>query len=50
MELATLKKNFLAGLELARLHRDAARGQLWVDTVANVRVHGDDPPAPDRSL
>jgi len=34
-----VKKNFLAGLELADLAAVQAAGTLWMDTVANVRLH-----------
>jgi transposase len=34
-----IKKNFLAGLELADFSALQPAAQLWVDTVANVRVH-----------
>jgi hypothetical protein len=36
-----VKKNFLNGLELASLPALNAAVQLWLDTVANVRVHGE---------
>ena len=35
-----VKKNFLAGLELIDFAPVQPAAQLWVDTVANVRVHG----------
>jgi len=35
-----VKKNFLAGLELADFAALQPAATLWVDTVANVRVHG----------
>ena len=35
-----VKKNFLAGLELPDFGALQPAAQLWVDTVANVRVHG----------
>ena len=34
-----VKKNFLAGLELAEFSALAPAAQAWVDTVADVRVH-----------
>jgi len=34
-----VKKNFLAGLELADLAGVQAAGTVWLDTVANVRLH-----------
>ena len=34
-----VKKNFLAGLQLADLSAVQAAGTLWMDTVANVRIH-----------
>ena len=34
-----VKKNFLAGLELADFAALQPAGALWVDTVANVRIH-----------
>jgi transposase len=34
-----VKKNFLAGLELPEFNALAPAAALWVDTVANVRVH-----------
>jgi len=36
-----VKKNFLAGLELPDFSALQPAAQLWVDTVANVRVHGE---------
>mgnify|MGYP000866514449 CR=1 FL=1 len=36
-----LKKNFLAGLALASLEALNAAVRLWLDQVANVRVHGE---------
>ncbi len=36
-----VKKNFLAGLELPDFGALQPAAQLWVDTVANVRVHGE---------
>ena len=35
-----VKKNFLAGLELADFSALQPAAALWVDTVANVRIHG----------
>ncbi|MCX7177976.1 MAG: IS21 family transposase [Proteobacteria bacterium] len=35
-----VKKNFLAGLELADFAAIQPAAALWVDTVANVRIHG----------
>ncbi|MEK7364297.1 MAG: IS21 family transposase [candidate division NC10 bacterium] len=35
-----VKKNFLAGLELADFAAMQPAATLWVDTVANVRIHG----------
>ncbi|MBI4622508.1 MAG: hypothetical protein HY736_04700, partial [Verrucomicrobia bacterium] len=37
----TLKKNFLAGLELPDLTALNAAARVWLDTVANVRLHGE---------
>ena len=36
-----VKKNFLAGLELPDFNALQPAAQLWVDTVANVRIHGE---------
>ncbi len=36
-----VKKNFLAGLELTDLTALNAAARVWLDTVANVRVHGE---------
>jgi transposase len=36
-----VKQNFLAGLELASLEAVNAAARLWLDQVANVRVHGE---------
>ena len=36
-----VKRNFLAGLELADFGALLPAAQLWVDSVANVRVHGE---------
>ena len=35
------KKNFLAGLQLASLDALNAAVRLWLEQVANVRVHGE---------
>jgi len=39
--VAYVKKNFLAGLELADLTSLNAAAQVWLDSVANVREHGE---------
>jgi len=39
--VAYVKKNFLAGLELADLTSLNAAARQWLDTVANVREHGE---------
>src|SRR5262249_47861387 len=36
-----VKKNFLRGLELTEFTAIQAAAQVWLDTIANVRVHGD---------
>jgi transposase len=36
-----VKKNFLRGLELTEFSSIQAAAQVWLDTVANVRVHGE---------
>ena len=36
-----VKKNFLAGLELGELSAINPAAQIWLDTVANVRIHGE---------
>jgi hypothetical protein len=36
-----VKKNFLAGLDIAEFSMLASAVQHWLDTVANVRVHGE---------
>ena len=36
-----VKKNFLAGLELSDLTALNAAARVWLDTVANVRLHGE---------
>jgi transposase len=36
-----VKKNFLRGLELSELNAIQAAAQVWLDTIANVRVHGE---------
>jgi transposase len=36
-----VKKNFLQGLELTEFSSIQAAAQVWLDTVANVRVHGE---------
>jgi transposase len=36
-----IKKNFLAGLELSEFSAINPAAQIWLDTVANVRVHGE---------
>jgi transposase len=35
-----VKKNFLHGLELADFRTVHAAAQVWLDTIANVRIHG----------
>jgi transposase len=39
--VAYVKKNFLAGLDLVSLPALNTSARLWLDTVANVRVHGE---------
>jgi len=39
--VAYVQKNFLAGLELSDLASLNTAARLWLDTVANVRVHGE---------
>ena len=39
--VAYVKKNFLAGLALSDLTSLNAAARLWLDTVANVRLHGE---------
>ena len=39
--VAYVKKNFLAGLALSDLATLNAAARLWLDTVANVRLHGE---------
>lgn len=36
-----VKKNFLNGLELTDLAAIQAAAQVWLDTIANVRIHGE---------
>jgi len=36
-----VKKNFLAGLEIPHFSALAPAARLWLDTVANVRIHGE---------
>jgi transposase len=36
-----VKKNFLRGLELSEFSAIQAASQVWLDTVANVRIHGE---------
>lgn len=36
-----IKKNFLAGLELSEFSAINPAAQIWLDTVANVRIHGE---------
>jgi transposase len=36
-----VKKNFLAGLDLVDFNRLAPAAKHWLDTVANVRIHGE---------
>jgi hypothetical protein len=36
-----VKKNFLRGLELSDFSAIQAAAQVWLDTVANVRIHGE---------
>ena len=42
-----VKNNFLAGRQLSSLDALNAEARLWMDTVANVRVHGDTGKTPD---
>ncbi len=42
-----VKRNFLAGRELGSLDAINAEARLWMNTVANVRVHGDTGKTPD---
>ncbi|MBO0836645.1 MAG: IS21 family transposase [Actinobacteria bacterium] len=36
-----VKKNFLRGLELSEFSAVQAAAQVWLDTIANVRIHGE---------
>lgn len=36
-----VKKNFLRGLELSEFSAIQAAGKVWLDTTANVRIHGE---------
>jgi hypothetical protein len=36
-----VRKNFLRGLELTEFSAIQAAAQVWLDTIANVRVHGE---------
>lgn len=36
-----VKKNFLAGLEIVNFEMLNPAGKLWLDTIANVRIHGE---------
>jgi len=36
-----IKKNFLAGLDLSEFNAINPAAQIWLDTVANVRIHGE---------
>jgi transposase len=36
-----VKKNFLRGLELGEFYAVQPAAQLWLDTIANVRIHGE---------
>jgi hypothetical protein len=36
-----VKKNFLRGLELTEFSAIQAAAQVWLDTIANVRIHGE---------
>ena len=36
-----VKKNFLHGLELTDFNTIQAAAQVWLDTIANVRIHGE---------
>jgi transposase len=36
-----VKKNYLRGLELTEFSAVQAAGKVWLDTIANVRVHGE---------
>jgi transposase len=36
-----IKKNFLHGLELTDFHAIGAAAKVWLDTIANVRIHGE---------
>ena len=36
-----VKKNFLHGLELTEFSAIQAAAQVWLDTIANVRIHGE---------
>jgi transposase len=36
-----VKKNFLRGLELTELGAIQAAAEVWLDTIANVRIHGE---------
>jgi hypothetical protein len=36
-----VKKNFLHGIELTDFSTIQAAAQVWLDTIANVRIHGE---------
>jgi hypothetical protein len=36
-----VKKNFLRGLELSEFSAIQSAAQVWLDTIANVRIHGE---------
>src|SRR5262245_44645659 len=43
-----VKKHFLRGLELTDLSAIQAAAQVWLDTIANVRIHGETHQRPRR--
>ena len=43
-----VKKNFLHGLELTDFSTIHAAAQVWLDTIANLRIHGENATAPRR--
>jgi hypothetical protein len=42
-----VKNNFLAGRPLGSLEAIQAEARLWMDQIANVRIHGDTGKTPD---
>ena len=41
-----VKKNFLHGIEPTDFNSIQAAAQVWLDTIANVRIHGETQPRP----